>query len=102
MDAALHGTLNLRDGCFRVGSTVIVWPHGYRAATNPPRIIDDKGHVYARVGQVVTLGGGGAPTNMTARQLVAAYPALRRCLPDMPCFSHPNPVLGCLNDLWFA
>jgi hypothetical protein len=102
MDAALRGTLNYRDGCFRVGSTVIVWPHGYRAALTPPRIIDNNGHVFARLGQVVTLGGGGAPTNMTVRQLVAQYPPLQRCLPQMPCFSRPNRLLGCLDDLWFA
>jgi hypothetical protein len=107
MDALLRGPLNSDGQCFWIGkgsihATVVIWPYGYRAATNPLRIIDNNGHVFARVGQVVSVGGGGVPTNLTPKQLVAAYPPLRKCLPDMACYLHPNPQIGCLNDVWVA
>ncbi len=81
---------------------MIVWPHGYHAAANPLRVIDNNGQVVARVGDVITLNGGTAPRDSTPQQLVAAYPPLRRCLPLMACYTHPNPVLGCLDNVWFA
>ena len=99
--AGIHGTLNIVDGCVRIGSTAIVWPHGYQLASDPLRVVDDQGHDVARVGQVVTLNGSPAPSNMNADQLVAAYPPLRSCLPQMRCHVHPTP-LGCFSDVWIA
>jgi hypothetical protein len=104
MDALIRGQLNSDGECFWIGakphSTVVIWPHGYHAATNPLRILDNNGHVFARIGEVISLGGGGVPTNLTALQLATTYPSLRKCLPEMACYSHPNPQIGCLNDVW--
>jgi hypothetical protein len=107
MDALIRGTLSSDGQCFWIGTrnihaTVVIWPYGYRAATNPLRIIDNNGHVFARIGKVVSLGGGGVPTNLSPKQLVAAYPPLRKCLPEMACYSHWNPQIVCLDDVWAA
>jgi hypothetical protein len=102
LNALTRGPLNFDGRCFRIGNTAVVWPHGYHASNNPPRVIDDAGHVFARPGQVIDLGGGGAPTNLTPEQLVAEYPPLRQCLPKMGCYVHPNAQYECLNDVWFG
>ncbi len=60
----LDGELVERDGCLRVRGGpgedyLVVWPHGFRAATEHGRIVvlDSWGRVAARVGEQVQLGG---------------------------------------------
>lgn len=64
MSGLARGTLSYRDGCLRLEgperSAMIVWPRGTRFLPNetPPRVIDPEGRE-RRVGDVVSLGGGG-------------------------------------------
>jgi hypothetical protein len=101
MDALTSGTLVSNGRCFYVTSglseRVIIWPYGYYAEANPLRVVDDHGHVFAKVGQKVSLGGGYVPLT---HQILATIPAaLRRCFPPLP---RPNqiPAQGPQLTLW--
>ncbi len=52
--------------------TVVLWPHGYTAPSWPLRVLDDHGHVVARVGIKTQLGGGYVP--MTRSLLARVQP----------------------------
>jgi photosystem II stability/assembly factor-like uncharacterized protein len=71
-DALGGGTLGLErlpgQACFWVSPggydyarTALVWPHGFSARDNPVRLIGPDGQVLARLGDLVTLGGGSPP-----------------------------------------
>jgi hypothetical protein len=61
---SFEGVLRERDGCVRVasgsrGDDLVVWPHGFRAATERGKVVvlDPQGRVAARVGERVEMGG---------------------------------------------
>lgn len=67
MEALLEGELRLVDGCLRAGDEyagqqgeLIIWPPGYWAAAEDGVIVvyNTEGQAVARVGDVVSLGGG--------------------------------------------
>ncbi len=71
-DALGGGTLGLerlsgqacfwvRPGGYDYARTALVWPHGFSARDNPVRLIGPDGQVLARLGDLVTLGGGSSP-----------------------------------------
>ena len=68
----LSGQTNADDSaCFWLGSgedrAALLWPPGYSARGNPLSVFDAKGHLIATVGEVITLDGGAAPDDVTAR-----------------------------------
>lgn len=65
LEGPLHGQVN-DDGtaCFWVERdgyrTAVMWPKGWSADDHPLRILDDWTHTVARVGDTVSIGGGGS------------------------------------------
>jgi len=76
MDSLLEGRLELDDnGCLRVNDNfsnyLIIWPYGFSLRTEGEeiQIIDEKGQIFARVGDVIKIGGGEIPGE-EARELI--------------------------------
>jgi hypothetical protein len=66
LNGHLRGGLLRGEQCLWVEATdggpaalvAVVWPHGYSARFDPPRLVDSQGDVVATEGQQVSLGGG--------------------------------------------
>lgn len=62
--AIATGELIIEDGCLRVKSgdtsSLLIWPYGYsyRISGNKVEVLNEKGEVVARTGQVKKFGGG--------------------------------------------
>lgn len=64
MDSLMEGRLELDDnGCLRVDNYLIIWPYGFSLRTEGEdiQVIDEKGQVFAHVGDVIKIGGGEIP-----------------------------------------
>lgn len=60
---SLDGDAELDGGCLWIvegdGTIITVrWPHRWSAAFDPPRLVDESGHVVAEAGETVVLAGG--------------------------------------------
>ena len=62
MQAAFAGNVvgDVRTGCLTLGSggALAVWPEGFYALDNPPRVMRPNGEVAVRVGERIRMGGG--------------------------------------------
>ena len=62
MQAAFEGNVvgDVRTGCLTLGSggALAVWPEGFYALDDPPRVIRPNGEVAVRVGERIRMGGG--------------------------------------------
>lgn len=64
MQALIEGTLVLRESCVRLHTSseateyLVVWPPGYTVRERDRAILNERGDVFARVGDRVRLGGG--------------------------------------------
>lgn len=58
-----HATIRNGAACAWLGTSgqVYLWPAGYGVRFHPTELIDPQGHVVAREGQVVSIGGGSVP-----------------------------------------
>jgi hypothetical protein len=77
MDAALSGTLEVKNGCLTIGDTLVLWPSGARltlGADGVPVVAGGTGQPL-RVGAQVRMGGGTAWTNFKGEGLLQALPA---------------------------
>ena len=81
MDAELVGELVLKDGCLRVDDKydnyLPVWPYGFSLNTGGDmviEVIDDNGHIVARVGDEIKLGGG-----EMSGEYISHYSSLQLC-----------------------
>lgn len=68
ISGVLDGDAEVDGGCLwleKSGERVsVVWPHGYRARFDPPRLVAPDGTVVATAGDRVRSGGGLVPTAM--------------------------------------
>jgi hypothetical protein len=90
-----------RDGieCAWLGDTGVayVWPAGYNVRSHPTELVNAKGHVIAREGEVLSFAGGvmpGEPTDpgeqcRTKTEFGWQFVAIEG-LPSYPNNSHPN------------
>jgi hypothetical protein len=62
MQAGFEGKVvgDVRTGCLTLGSggALAVWPKGFYAIDDPPRVVRPNGEVAVRVGERVRMGGG--------------------------------------------
>jgi hypothetical protein len=61
MESLMEGRLEMDDnGCLRVDNYLIIWPHGFLLRTEGEviQIIDENGQIFARIGDVIKIGGG--------------------------------------------
>jgi hypothetical protein len=77
MDAALSGTLEVRNGCLMVGDSLILWPSGARLSVGADGVPSVGGGTGAplRVGERVEMGGGTPWTNFHGEGLLQPLPA---------------------------
>jgi hypothetical protein len=77
MDAALSGTLEVKNGCLTIGDSLILWPSNARLtldAGGVPVVGGGTGRPL-RVGDQVRMGGGTAWTNFKGEGLLQPLPA---------------------------
>jgi hypothetical protein len=77
MDAALSGTLEVKNGCLTVGESLILWPSNARLSLDSdgvPVVGGGSGRPL-RVGQEVRMGGGTTWTNFKGEGLLQPVPA---------------------------
>jgi hypothetical protein len=77
MDAALSGTLEVKNGCLTISDTLILWPSRARLsldAEGVPVVGGGTGRPL-RVGDQVRMGGGTAWTNFKGEGLLQPFPA---------------------------
>lgn len=77
MDAALSGTLDVKNGCLMVGGTLILWPSNAKLSLGPdgvPVVGGGRGRPL-RVGDQVRMGGGTTWTNFRGEGLLQPLPA---------------------------
>jgi hypothetical protein len=85
MDAALSGTLEVKNGCLVVGDTLILWPSNAQLAIGAdgvPLVAGGGTGTPLRVGDQVRMGGGTAWTNFRGEGLLQPLPAA--CMRESP------------------
>ncbi len=86
MDALLEGRLELDNGYLRVkyvdNNYLLIWPHGFslRIEGEEIQVIDSNGQVFARVGDIIKVGGGEAPSGKEKEYLEKYF--VEQPLPD--------------------
>jgi hypothetical protein len=66
---AFHAKLEPTGACAWLGSgdEAYTWPAGYRVRLHPTVLLDARGRVVAKEGDVVQVGGGGSPSPVATR-----------------------------------
>lgn len=77
MDAALSGTLEMKNDCLMVGDNLILWPSNAQLSldANGVPVVGGGTGAPLRVGQQVRMGGGTAWTNFRGEGLLQPLPA---------------------------
>ena len=73
------GRLSIIDNCLRLKpgeSLLLIWPYGYTLAINGGEIsvVDNKGHIVARVGDSIKVGGGEIPLEIVEKYIGGPLP----------------------------
>jgi hypothetical protein len=91
-DALIQGTLEERNGCIRMGETLMLWPYGWSLEERDGRltILDDQGSAAFGVGDRIWIGGGDVSGgNIAHPEYAIGEPIPRRCRSDGYWYARP-------------